>query len=40
MDTMETWVNGGEIILKKVVRAYSYRPTNKIAIEFKGFLTA
>jgi hypothetical protein len=29
MDTIQTWVNGGEVILKKVGREYSYRHANE-----------
>lgn len=28
MDTIQTWVNGGEVILKKVGKEYSYRFAN------------
>jgi len=28
MEPIETWVNGEEVILKKVGRDYSYRPAN------------
>jgi len=36
MDTMQTWVNGGEVILKKVARGYSSRPANKIGDWIQG----
>jgi len=29
METIETWVNGWEVILKKAGREYSYRYANK-----------
>ena len=29
MDTIQTWVNGEEIILKKIGKEYSYRPANE-----------
>jgi hypothetical protein len=29
IDTLETWVNGGEVILKKVGRAYAFRLANE-----------
>ena len=28
-ETLETWINGQEIILKKIGRKYSYRPANE-----------
>lgn len=36
MDTIQTWVNGEEIILKKVGREYSYRPANTTGNWVKG----
>jgi hypothetical protein len=36
MDTMQTWVNGGEVILKKVARGYSLRLANKIGDWIQG----
>jgi len=36
MDTIETWVNGEEVILKKVGREYSYRPANETGDWLKG----
>ena len=29
MDTIQTWVNGGEVILKKIGKEYSYRLPNE-----------
>ena len=29
IDTIQTWVNGGEVILKKVGRSYAFRLANK-----------
>ena len=36
METIETWVNGGEVILKKVGREYSYRPANEAGAWIQG----
>lgn len=36
METVETWVNGREIILKKVGRDYSYRPANEAGVWVQG----
>jgi hypothetical protein len=36
MDTIETWVNGREVILKKVARGYSSRPANEAGDWLKG----
>ena len=29
IDTIQTWVNGGEVILKKVGCEYAFRPANE-----------
>ncbi len=29
IDTLQTWVNGGEVILKKVGREYAFRLANE-----------
>jgi len=36
MDTIQTWVNGGEVILKKVGREYSYRHANEAGDWMQG----
>lgn len=36
MDTIQTWVNGKEVILKKAGRDYSYRPSNETGDRVKG----
>jgi len=36
MDTIETWVNGREVILKKMGRDYWYRPANEAGDWLKG----
>jgi hypothetical protein len=36
MDTIQTWVNGGEVILKKVGRDYSYRQANEAGDLMQG----
>ena len=37
IDTIETWVNGREVILKKMGRDYSYRPANEAGDWLKRF---
>lgn len=36
MDTLQAWVNGEEVILKKVGREYSYRPANETGNWIQG----
>ena len=36
MDTIQTWVNGGEVILKKVGREDSYRHANEAGDWMQG----